>query len=110
MKKDTFYSCMRDYGHIITAVKTDGYSEGDIGVYEENGTWKAVHIPTGIRLRQNPSGDTTKEAALERAQKFVAERPNFDGKIKRHLCSAVHAAFLWSKQRGGCDAPQRPGT
>ncbi|MBT9132272.1 MAG: hypothetical protein DDT33_00786 [Firmicutes bacterium] len=103
MKKDTFYKCMIDAKQNISAVKTAGYSEGDIGVHKEGKVWQATHIPTGLSLCQGFPEDTTRKAVLERAQKLVVERIDFAQKVKDHLGSAAYDAFLRSKHCGRTD-------
>lgn len=67
MRKDTFYKCCRDADKKVVAVKTTGYSEGDIGVHKEEGFWVATHIPTGLLLTPKTSRNKTIKQALNEA-------------------------------------------
>ena len=103
MKKDTFYRCV-SHDEVggkpqVVALKTKGYSEGDIGLYKDplQKVWFATHIPTGLQLPSHQSDNKTAKAALAEAKRRIAERPDYNQKIQDHLRSKNHAAFLKSK-------------
>ena len=105
MKKATFYRIVnRDSvgGKLqITALKTTGYSESDIGLHQENGIWIATHIPTGLALSSmavtNSRLDETKAVVLANAKRLISERPDYADKLQKHIDSDNHAKFLKSK-------------
>ncbi len=71
MRKNTFYRCAWDSDKKITAIKTTGYSENDIGVHKEDGFWVATHIPTGLLLTPKTSRNKTTKQTLNEAKKII---------------------------------------
>lgn len=97
MRKDTFYRCAWDSDKKITAIKTTGYSENDIGVHKEDGFWVATHIPTGLLLTPKTSRNKTTKQTLNEAKKIIENHPNFDEILKRQLESKHYRAFADSR-------------
>ena len=95
MKKDTFYRCVIGENQRITAVKTQGYSEGNLGLHKEDKFWVVTHIPTGTRLAADLA--TTRAAALAEVKQWVVARDDFTHKIQKYMESNAHAKFLKSK-------------
>ncbi len=97
MKKTTFHLCTKEEGR-ISAVKVQGYADGDIGVHKTGNSWQATHIPTGL-LCQRLGWNKTKKAALENALEVIAEKADkFEQVVQKRLESAEHAAFLEAKK------------
>ncbi|GHV36270.1 hypothetical protein FACS1894187_10600 [Synergistales bacterium] len=105
MKKDTFYRCMlRIYENKTKtfAVKTQGYSEGDIGLHKEKysgelETWIATHIPTGAVLASAAHHCKTRTEALKQAQCKIAEHTNFQEKVEQFKRGEKFKAFQRSR-------------
>lgn len=96
MRKDIFYRCMRDEKGEIVALRTFGYSEGDIGINQEGSFWVATHIPTGMLIS---SYNKTKNNALREAKKLIAERKDFNEKIKEVMESDGFKKFNDSRHK-----------
>ncbi len=90
MIKDMFYRCMRDEKGEITALRTFGYSKGNIGIHQEGSFWVATYIPTGMLITFSYK---TKNNALKEALKLIIECRNFDEKIKNIKESEEYKKF-----------------
>ena len=94
MKKDTFYRCIVTEDRQITAVKTVGYTEGDIGLHKEDGYWVATHVPTGSRVSSELN--KTRRDALAEINQWIAEG-DFTDKMQYRMFTCIYAAFLEAK-------------
>jgi hypothetical protein len=92
MQKGIFYRCLRTKRG-LSAVKTEGYIHGSIGLNFES-YWFATHIPTGTALLLKNEKSKSKEEALEKAQKRIAETPDFEEKTAKWLASERHQKFI----------------
>jgi hypothetical protein len=73
MKKDTFFISFRESNGEIKAVKTTGYSDGDIGVHKnaKGDGWTATWIPLGLVIC---SDQKTAAKCLSAAQKILFDK------------------------------------
>lgn len=97
MRKDIFYRCSLDSDRKVTAVKTTGYSEGDIGVHKEEGFWVATHIPTGLLLTPKTSRNKTMKQAWNEASERINSHENFAKLVEKALKSKEHQSFSDSR-------------
>ena len=104
MKKDTFYRCIlekyKDDTRIV-AVKTTGFTDGEIGLHKEKynsevDTWVTTHIPTGCTLTTNEEYFKTRSAALKKAQEII-QGVNFNTYLDEHKNSESYATFIRSR-------------
>ena len=95
VKKATFYRYAINEERQVIAVKTQGYSEGDLGAYKEGKYWVVIYIPTGIRLSADLA--TTRVEALAEVKQWIATRFDLADKIQKYMASDNHAKFMQSK-------------
>ena len=96
MKKDTFYRCVKEDKRIVAA-KITGYSDGDIGLHEEQGFWVATHIPTGTKLTPKYSRNKTAKTALTEAKRLISEKTDFEQYIQKYMDGDIYDAFQKSR-------------
>jgi hypothetical protein len=98
MRKQTFYRCVRlsEKGNIV-ALKTYGYSDGDIGLHKDDGIWYATYIPNGGLLTPRKSRNNTAKAALAEAKRVISDRKNFEQDVRKFENSWIYKDFAKSK-------------
>ena len=105
MKKDTFYLCEFKKGNkSVIARKVSGYSEGVIGLRNDNPTddksldsWIATHIPTGTKLKRTEETYKTKRQALNAALNIMATMPDFNTTVDEFFESEYGKQFVESR-------------
>ena len=95
MKKDSFYICVQIDGK-VTAQKRTGYSDGNLGVYKQCGTWIVTYIPTGqkIPISGNPK---TAKGAIKEARKQIEQRSDFRKLVEDAMKSDFYEEFQRSR-------------
>ena len=100
-KKRHFYRCVThdtvDGKPQVVALKTKGYSDGEIGLHKENGIWIATHIPTGLQFPPHRLNNKNARDTLAEAKQLITEGSEYTFKLQKHMYSDTYAKFLKSK-------------
>ena len=95
MLRDDFYRFCEDQDGQC-AYKTNGYSDGDIGLHEEKGCWIATHIPTGMMITPTTSRHKSSIYALNEAKRITAA-PEFEERFAKIKKTQMYKAFKQSR-------------
>ena len=85
-----------------TAVRIKGLSCGDIGLFEDESfwgfpSWKAVHIPTGLRLLDPFTSYPDRERALAKAREVLLVPGVIEANLEKYMDCEDYRAFLRSR-------------
>lgn len=96
MRKDFFYRCIVHDDKMVSALKTEGYVEADLGTHKSNDLWFVTHVPTGLSIPIGAKGRTAK-TALSAAKEVILRTPKFEQLVQETMNTDKYKAFVKSR-------------